>query len=231
MTPSANTRAAPQPSALQAAIALFREPTRVRNTRNLAIPEDVSFLLRVVSRDEQAISEAVRVSQRSVDFVIAAAEFYIEQILFAPQADSYRTLGAHSDMPREKLRLHMVMLLKWLHPDAGSDEARAALAVRVTKAWNDLKTQEKRAVYDADRPDVAARALLRQAASKRKARHGAPRRPPMVPRPYFVSRPHPTPPRPAVEENAPPRASPAKSGSSGLLAFLLGFFHIKLRRV
>lgn len=146
---------------------------------------------------------------------------------FAPQADSYRTLGATPDTPREKMRSHMVMLLKWLHPDAGPDEARSVLAVRVTKAWNNVKTEERRAVYDADRPEVAARALLRQAATMRKTRQGQQRRQ-MIARPY-LKRSEASPAE--ADGSVPERPSSAKAAPSGLLALLLGFFHIKLRRV
>jgi hypothetical protein len=216
-------------SALHTAIALFREPTRVKHTRSAELPDDISFLLRLVSRDQEAIEHAVGVSQRPADFVVAAAEFFTEQILLAPSADSYRTLGGSPDVPREKLRWHMVMLLKWLHPDAGCDETRAMLAVRVTRAWNNLKTQERRASYDANRPEVAARALLRHAASVRKTQ--GPYR--SKPGPRLHPR-WPDTPRPELDDVASTSVvvpTAPKAGMPGLFSTLLGFFHIKLRRV
>jgi hypothetical protein len=45
----------------------------------------------------------------------------------------------------------MALLLRWLHPDHDPQGARSVFAGRVTRAWNDLKTQERRATYDQSR--------------------------------------------------------------------------------
>ena len=42
----------------------------------------------------------------------------------------------------------MALLLRWLHPDLDRHGERSVFAARVTRAWNDLKTQERRAAYD-----------------------------------------------------------------------------------
>jgi hypothetical protein len=42
----------------------------------------------------------------------------------------------------------MAILLRWLHPDRDRYAERDAFAVRVTRAWNNLKTPEQRAAYD-----------------------------------------------------------------------------------
>ncbi len=42
----------------------------------------------------------------------------------------------------------MILLLKWLHPDSGVDQARSVFASRVIRAWEDLKTPGRRAAYD-----------------------------------------------------------------------------------
>ncbi len=46
-----------------------------------------------------------------------AATFFIEQILFAPNADSYRVLGASTSASAGELRRNVALLLRWLHPD------------------------------------------------------------------------------------------------------------------
>ncbi|MDQ0393061.1 hypothetical protein [Labrys monachus] len=218
------------PTALQSAIALFREPTRVKHSRSRDLPDDISFLLRVVSGDEQAIEEAALLSQRSTDFVIAASEFFIEQILFAPNADSYRCLGATPDASREKLRWHMVMLLKWLHPDTQPEETRAVLAVRVTKAWNSVKTQERRTAYDDDRPEASARVLLRRAASIRRAHDLRVARPggrAPHPKQPDMQQPNPT----GTASGSMPVPATRRTESHGLLALVLSFFQTKLKGV
>ena len=42
----------------------------------------------------------------------------------------------------------MALLTRWLHPDMDRHGEHAVFVGRVTKAWNDLKTPERRAAYD-----------------------------------------------------------------------------------
>src|SRR5262249_32076942 len=77
-----------------------------------------------------------------------AATFFIEQILFAPDADSYRVLGAEPQASPAELRRNLALLLRWLHPDLDPRGERSVFIGRVTAAWNNLKTPEKRAAYD-----------------------------------------------------------------------------------
>ena len=77
-----------------------------------------------------------------------AAAFFLEQVLLHADADSYRVLGATREASYAELRRNMTLLLQWLHPDLDRREARSVFAARVTRAWNDLKTPERRAAYD-----------------------------------------------------------------------------------
>jgi hypothetical protein len=43
----------------------------------------------------------------------------------------------------------MALLLRWVHPDLDPDGVRSLYATRVTRAWDDLKTEQRRQVYDA----------------------------------------------------------------------------------
>ena len=52
-----------------------------------------------------------------------AATFFIEQILFAPHADSYRVLGASPQASASELRRNVALLLRWLHPDLDPEVA------------------------------------------------------------------------------------------------------------
>jgi curved DNA-binding protein CbpA len=102
--------------------------------------------------------------------VSAAAAFFIEQILLFPGADSYRVLGARQAATAGELRRNMALLLRWLHPDLDPKGERSIFAGRVTKAWEDLKTPERRAVYDREQ----------RALRKRKSRrhpNGDPKKP------------------------------------------------------
>ena len=119
------------------------------------MPDDVLILLRIVSGDEQAINEAVHSEARSRETIREAAAFFIEQILLDPSADSYRVLGGKPETPHRELRRNMVLLLKWLHPDGDRQNQRVVFAARVTRAWNEIKTVERRNVYDCSRRSAA----------------------------------------------------------------------------
>ena len=139
-----------QSRALSLAIDGFQAPSRVHSLRQSALPEDVEFLLRLVSRDADAERQAVEVTGRSSIFVISAAEFFIEQVLFAPGADAYRVLGGSPEVDIQILRHHMALLFRWLHPDIAQTERRESGFLRVSAAWNQIKTPDARLLYNAE---------------------------------------------------------------------------------
>ncbi len=134
--------------ALQVAIDLFHVPSQVRFVRAAPLPEGVHILLRIAAGDEEAEVRAAALTDRSRDVVRQAARFFVEQILLAPYTDSYRVLGASPQASTGELRRNLALLSKWLHPDCNMDSNRSIFIDRVTAAWNDLKTPERRAKYD-----------------------------------------------------------------------------------
>jgi hypothetical protein len=138
-------------TALKLAIDLLHVPSRVRPMRSAALPRDVLGLLEIAAGDADATQRASDASGRTQKVVRDAAAFFIEQILLAPGADSYRVLGGNAQTSSGDLRRNMALLLRWLHPDMernGSGD-RSLFASRITLAWEDLKTAERRAAYDA----------------------------------------------------------------------------------
>jgi hypothetical protein len=137
-------------TALKLAIDLLHVPSRVRPMRSAALPRDVLTLLEIAADDADATQRASEASGRTQKVVRDAAAFYIEQILLAPGSDSYRVLGGNAQTSSSDLRRNMALLLRWLHPDMdhnGSGD-RSLFAGRITLAWEDLKTAERRAAYD-----------------------------------------------------------------------------------
>jgi DnaJ domain len=134
--------------ALRSAIDLMHVPSRVRIARSEPLPSGLDKLLGIAAGEQTEISAAMASTGRSCDVVKDAAAFFIEQILLHPNADSYRVLGASSDATTAELRRNMALLMRWLHPDADPQGRRSMFASRVTLAWNDLKTAERRAAYD-----------------------------------------------------------------------------------
>jgi hypothetical protein len=135
--------------ALRIAIYLMHVPSQVRHFRNEPLPDGVPLVLRIAADDAEAIREAVELTDRSPETVRDASEFYIEQILFAPNADSYRILGATAKASASELRHNLALLFRWLHPDRHPDDQRMVFVNKVTGAWNSIKTPERRVAYDA----------------------------------------------------------------------------------
>lgn len=139
-------------SAIKLAIDLVHVPSRVRHVRLEPLPRDVLTVLRIASGDETAEIAAAGAVGRPRELVREASAFFIEQILLSPDADAYRVLGAERTASAPDLRRNMALLLKWLHPDIDRKGNRSMFAARVTTAWDNLKTPDRRATYDAARP-------------------------------------------------------------------------------
>lgn len=152
--------------ALKIALDLVHIPSQVRLFRSGPLPDGVAALLRIAAGERAAEIDAADFTGRSCDAVREAAAFFIEQILFAPNADSYRVLGASAQASAAELRSNVALLLRWLHPDLDRRGERSIFIRRVTAAWNDLKTPERRAAYDAQLRASSAGRKSRMAKSK-----------------------------------------------------------------
>jgi DnaJ domain len=162
--------------ALKLAIDLMHVPSRVRLLRSEPLPDGLLILLRIAAGDTEADQTAIALTGRARETVHRAAAFFIEQILFAPDSDSYRVLGVDPLASAGELRRNLALLLRWLHPDLDPRGERSIFAGRVTAAWNNLKTPERRAAYD---ETLLRRANRRKAKSRR--RTGAKRSAGVVP--------------------------------------------------
>lgn len=134
--------------ALKIAVDLVHVPSRVWLVRSEPLPEGVLILLRVAAGDEESEQAAVAMIDRSPELIRKASMFFIQQILFAPDADSYRVLGSNPQATPGELRRNVALLLRWLHPDLDPQGERSVFIGRVTAAWNSVKTPERRAAYD-----------------------------------------------------------------------------------
>ncbi len=138
-------------AAIRAAIDVYLLPSRIRRLKQFPLPEGVTLVLRVAVGDVEAVQEATAATGKPAEFVLAAAAFFIEQILLDPAGDSYRLLGVRPDAANAELRRNMALLLRWLHPDVCQNAEQTIFIARVTGAWDNLKTPERRAAYDVAR--------------------------------------------------------------------------------
>lgn len=135
--------------AIKTAVALLHVPAHIKQVRGEPVPADVEAVLKIAAGDEQETVLAAQLLNRPLDVIRSAAVFYIEQVLLTPGADSYRVLGARPDTPAHQLRRNMALLISWLHPDRNPGSDRSSMTARVTGAWNDLSSDERRRSYDA----------------------------------------------------------------------------------
>jgi hypothetical protein len=140
--------------ALVAALALLEHPHVTKLAPLSRLPKGVIFLLEIAAGEAAALREACRLTGRPEAVLQQAAGFFIEQVLFRPGSDSYRTLGGDRETPSGELRRHMALIMRWLHPDLASNGAagsvlnRSLYANRITQAWDRIKTLERRAAYN-----------------------------------------------------------------------------------
>ena len=142
--------------ALDQALALHRAPVHLDAIRRKDLPRDLQFLLRIAADDAEATAQAAQLSGESPQAVREVAIFYLQQLLFAEDSDSYRVLGVNPDAPDEQIKLHYRWLARWLHPDRNPDAWESVFADRVNLAWQDLRTPSRRQAYDASRTNESA---------------------------------------------------------------------------
>lgn len=157
-------------SALKSALQLLHMPSHARVLRSRPLPPGVPLLLRIAANDAQAIREATAACERDVDTVSRAAGFFIEQILWHPASDSYRVLGASPGASAADLKRNLTLLMSWLHPDVDPRNERAVFVARVTAAWNDLKTPDRREAYAGTLVNPPRKSKSRDLARRRPSR-------------------------------------------------------------
>jgi hypothetical protein len=147
-------------SALHAALALLKDPVSVRKYHRAELPSGIRVMLAIAGGNEDAIRQAQQYTGQPRATLQEAAAFFVEQVLLAYDSDSYRVLGGTQRSSHEELRRNMALLMRWLHPDLqgqGNHGAidREVFSNRVTRAWEDLKTEERRRAYDRKHPPAA----------------------------------------------------------------------------
>ncbi len=127
-----------QPHVIELALDLARMPTLARTSVAPPVPPNVIELMRIAADSPEACQAAVAQTGEPKRVVIEAARFYLQQVLFRPDADCYRILGIEPTVSRATARDHMRWLLEWLHPDRNNNSWDAVYAERVLKAWREV---------------------------------------------------------------------------------------------
>src|SRR5215472_18911186 len=129
-----------QPHVIELALDLARMPALARSSVAPPLPPNVIELMRIAAGSAEACKAAVAQTGEPRHVVIEAARFYLQQVLFRPDADCYRILGVQPATSRATAREHMRWLLEWLHPDRNNNNNSwdTVYAERVLKAWREV---------------------------------------------------------------------------------------------
>ena len=127
-----------QPHVINLALDLARMPTLARSSVVPPLPPNIIELMRIAAASPEACQAAVAQTGEPRHVLIEAARFYLQQVLFRPDADCYRILGIRPAASRATAREHMRWLLEWLHPDRNNKSWDAVYAERVLKAWREV---------------------------------------------------------------------------------------------
>lgn len=157
-------------TAMRIAMRLNSLPSEIRAARGRPLPAGIPLLLAIAAGERDAIDKGAALLDRAEEQLVAGARFFVEQVLLAPDSSSYRVLGVLPDAPAADLRRNVALYLKYLHPDRDLSGDRTALALRVTGAWEDLKTPDRRAAYDRVMAERDARAERLDALDKPRTR-------------------------------------------------------------
>ena len=136
-------------NALEWALALLHAPGKRHALRQKPLPAGMDGLLGIAAGAmPDALAEAARTFNEPEARIREAAQFYVREVLFFPQADAYRVLGVAADASNTSIKAHHRLLQHWLHPDRLHNEDDAIFASRVNVAWNRLRNPERREAYD-----------------------------------------------------------------------------------
>jgi hypothetical protein len=127
---------------IELAFDLSRMPALARSPALPQIPPDIIELMRIAAASPGACEAAAAKTGEPTAVVMEAARFYLQHVLFRPEADCYRILGLEPNASRATARSHMRLLLQWLHPDRNQNGWDAIYAERVLKAWREVSTSE-----------------------------------------------------------------------------------------
>lgn len=147
-----------RPVALRIALDLAAAPMLTSLAARQPLPPGMITVLKIAGGCEATLGEAVAVTGEPPEKIRRTVTLFLQNVLFTPDADSYRILGAERSATQAELRDHMRWLMKWLHPDRERSAWEASLALKVSAAWDDLKSPERRQRYDAERPAPPAMA-------------------------------------------------------------------------
>ncbi|MBV2235192.1 MAG: DnaJ domain-containing protein [Sterolibacterium sp.] len=142
------------PESLSLALAVYQTPSQFAELLHgkADLPDDIGLLLRLAG-GAPLPEDIVLPPFSAPEDVRPAAQFFIEQILLAHDANHYRVLGTRPTASPEELKINHRLLMRLYHPDRhvleGLDTDRqASHAARINLAYTNLHSPAARSAYD-----------------------------------------------------------------------------------
>ena len=164
--------------ALDAALALARNPGLAASMQARPLPSGIPVLLQILAEEAdvaRGVAQAFKLEERSLRF---AVEHYVQTVMLFAGAEPARVLGVEPGASRAQMRIHLRWLMRWLHPDHNPAAWRSAFAGRVLTSWREVSS-----------PGTVERAAAGRGSGEPSARKRVRRRPVYPPRLAWVARP------------------------------------------
>jgi hypothetical protein len=125
--------------AIEAALALYRQPSLVRQVQKSPLPSGMTEVLRIAAGSkEEATAPAAELGTEGLE-LFSACQFFLQTMLFYHDVDDFRVLGLKRDATPAQLKDHKRLVLKWLHPDRNRNSWENKLFNRAMDAGTRLE--------------------------------------------------------------------------------------------
>jgi hypothetical protein len=125
--------------AIEAALALYRQPALKAKMAQAPLPSGITDVLRIAASPIEDVEVMARAIGSDARELIAASVLYLQTVLFHNHAGDARLMGLHEDATAVQLRDHKRLILKWLHPDRNRNSWETKLFKRALDASERLE--------------------------------------------------------------------------------------------
>jgi len=139
---------APILATLRAALDLAARPPLVHVMRRGPLPFGVNTVIRIAGGCPATLHRAALATGRDPVSLLGAARVYVREVLWATDADHYRTMGVARGARPKDIAEHLLWFARWVAIEWDRPELKEGFAGKILPAWNALKTPGSRRTYD-----------------------------------------------------------------------------------
>ena len=125
-------------SAVNDAINVYRQPSRLHGLWQHGLPDDVLLVIKIAAGDADTITSSAKSNNVEEVSLREAADFYLRQMFLHAGNSRHRLLGLELEAELGVVQIHRRWLLKWLHPDRAASKWKAAYFETISSASSSL---------------------------------------------------------------------------------------------